>query len=107
MVLLLSGLFLFEGVTWALCRQRGIDVVTYERAFLKETLVFHRGAPAGFYDFTDDWATAERPLEPAETPSSTATSPVVGKARRSTSSGSSGSDPSSEGRAGWRSCSRT
>ena len=65
-VLLLSGLFLFEGVTWALCRQRGIDVVTYERAFLKETLVFHRGAPAGFYDFTDDWATAERPLEPAE-----------------------------------------
>ena len=65
-VLLLSGLFLFEGVTWALCRERGIDVVTYERAFLKETLVFHRGAPAGFYDFTDDWASAERPLGPAE-----------------------------------------
>ena len=46
-VLLCNGLFLFEAITWALCRQRGIDVVTYERAFLKETLVFHRGEPAG------------------------------------------------------------
>ena len=65
-VLLLSGLFLFEGVAWALCRERGVDVVTYERAFLKETLVFHRGTPAGFYDFSDDWVTCRRPLEPAE-----------------------------------------
>lgn len=66
LVLLLNGLFLFEGVAWALCRQRGIDVVSYERAFLKETLVFSRGVPAGFYDLSADWATAERPLTEAE-----------------------------------------
>ena len=65
-VLLLNGLFLFEGVTWAICQQQGIDVVTYERAFLKETLVFHRGTPAGFYDFTAEWPEADRPLMPAE-----------------------------------------
>ncbi len=65
-VILLSGLFLFEGIAWALCRERGIDVVTYERAFLQETLVFHRGAPAGFYDFSDDWVRCQRPLEASE-----------------------------------------
>lgn len=65
-VLLLNGLFLFEGIAWAICRRRGIDVVTYERAFLKETLVFHRGAPAGFYDFSDAWEDANRPLTPDE-----------------------------------------
>lgn len=65
-VLLLNGLFLFEGIAWALCKQRGIDVVTYERAFRKETLVFHRGVPAGFYDFSSDWEAANRPLEPHE-----------------------------------------
>ena len=65
-VLLLNGLFLFEGVTWAICQQRGIDVVTYERAFLKETLVFHRGTPAGFYDFTAEWPGEDRPLTPPE-----------------------------------------
>lgn len=65
-VVLLSGLFLFEGIAWALSTQRGIDVVTYERAFLKETLVFHRGTPAGFYDFGDDWVTCQRPLAPSE-----------------------------------------
>lgn len=61
-VLLLNGLFLFEGIAWALCEERGIDVVTYERAFRKETLVFHRGVPAGFYDFSAEWPRAERAL---------------------------------------------
>lgn len=65
-VLLLNGLFLFEGIAWALCRQRGIDVVTYERAFRQGTLVFHRGVPAGFYDFSADWPTANRPLDDQE-----------------------------------------
>jgi hypothetical protein len=64
-LLLLNGLFLFEGIAWALAKQRGIDVVTYERAFLKETLVFSRGVPAGFYDFGDEWD-PERPLADAE-----------------------------------------
>jgi hypothetical protein len=65
-VLLLNGLFLFEAVTWARCRQRGIDVVTYERAFRQGTLVFHRGVPAGFYDFGDDFAALDRPLTAEE-----------------------------------------
>ncbi|TXI39857.1 MAG: hypothetical protein E6Q57_20460 [Mycobacterium sp.] len=65
-VLLLNGLFLFEAIAWALCRERGIEVVTYERAFRKETLVFHRGTPAGFYDFSADWPTANRALTESE-----------------------------------------
>lgn len=65
-VLLLNGLFLFEGIAWAICKERNIDVVTYERAFRKETLVFHRGVPAGFYDFSTDWPGADRPLTPEE-----------------------------------------
>ncbi len=46
-VVLLSGLFLFEGIAWALCRERGIDVVTYERAFRKDTLVLPAGTCLG------------------------------------------------------------
>jgi hypothetical protein len=65
-VLLLNGLFLFESIAWELCRQRGIDVVTYERAFRKETLVFSRDVPAGFYDLSDRWRTEDRPLTPDE-----------------------------------------
>jgi Capsule polysaccharide biosynthesis protein len=65
-VVVLNGLFLFESITWALCRARGIDVVTYERAFRKETLVFSRRAPAGFYDFSEAWADSHRDLTPVE-----------------------------------------
>jgi hypothetical protein len=65
-IVLLNGLFLFEGIAWALAERRGIDVVTYERAFLKETLVFSRETPAGFYDFSADWAKAARPLTDGE-----------------------------------------
>jgi hypothetical protein len=65
-VVVLSGLFLFEGVAWELCRRRGVDVVTYERAFLKETLVFSRERPAGFYDFSEAWPRVNRPLDADE-----------------------------------------
>lgn len=65
-VLLLNGLFLFEGIAWAMCRDRDIDVVTYERAFRQGTLVFHRGVPAGFYDFSAEWPEANRALTDAE-----------------------------------------
>lgn len=62
-VVMLNGLFLFEAVMWAACRRRGIDVVTYERAFRKETLVFSRDLPAGFYDFGDEaWHANDRAL---------------------------------------------
>ncbi len=65
-VLLLSGLFVFEAVAWAACRKRGIDVVTYERAFRTDTLVFSRRVPAGFYDLTDQWGLEDRPLSEEE-----------------------------------------
>ena len=55
-VLLCNGLFFFEAIAWELCRQRGIDVVTYERGFIKETLVFRRGAPACLTDVSEAWA---------------------------------------------------
>ncbi len=59
-VVLLNGLFLFESIIWEVCRRRGIDVVTYERAFLKETLVFSRDVPAGFYDLSSSWDPTRR-----------------------------------------------
>jgi hypothetical protein len=61
-VLLLNGLFLFEGIAWAICRRRGIDVVTYERAFREDTLIFSRDAPAGFYDLSAAWPLEDRVL---------------------------------------------
>lgn len=54
-VLLLNGLFFFEAICWELCRRRGIDVVTYERGLIKETLVFRRGAPACLLDIGQAW----------------------------------------------------
>ncbi|MEZ5379144.1 MAG: hypothetical protein R2733_21780 [Acidimicrobiales bacterium] len=65
-VLVLNGLFLFEAILWARCRQRGIDVITYERSFRRETLVMHRGVPAGLYDFSSVWADNDRALESSE-----------------------------------------
>jgi len=65
-VVLLNGLFLFESIVWELCRARGIEVVTYERAFVPETLVFSHGAPAGVYDFSDRYAEERHPLASAE-----------------------------------------
>lgn len=54
-VVLLNGLFLFEALCWELCRQRGIDVVTYERGLIKETLLFRRGVPACLLDVSSLW----------------------------------------------------
>lgn len=55
-VVMLNGLFMFEGICWALCRQRGIPVVTYERGLVKEMLVFRRDAPACWYEMPEAWA---------------------------------------------------
>lgn len=39
-VVLLSGLFLFESIAFEICTRRGIEVVSYERAFRENTLVY-------------------------------------------------------------------
>ena len=54
-VVLCNGLFFFEAICWELCRRRGIDVVTYERGFIKETLVFRRNKAACLFDMDDIW----------------------------------------------------
>jgi len=54
-VVLCNGLFLFEAICWDLCKKRGIDVVTYERGLIKETLLFRRGVPACLLDLGDVW----------------------------------------------------
>jgi hypothetical protein len=62
-----NGLFLFEAIALALCKQRGIDFVTYERGFIKETLIFRRGEPACLLDFSDVWSRwRDVPLTAAE-----------------------------------------
>lgn len=54
-VVLFNGLFLFEAIAAELCRQRGIEVVTYERGHIKETLVFRRGEVACLLDLDRAW----------------------------------------------------
>jgi hypothetical protein len=54
-VVLLNGLFLFESIAWAICRERGIDVVTYERGFIKDTLLFRRNEVAAHLRLDDIW----------------------------------------------------
>jgi hypothetical protein len=54
-ILLCNGLFYFEAIAWELCRRRGIDVVTYERGFIKETLLFRRDEPACLGDVSHLW----------------------------------------------------
>ena len=64
---LCNGLFLFEAVAGAICERSGIDVVTYERGLIKETLLFRRNAIACLMDFTPFWPEwADRPLTDAE-----------------------------------------
>ena len=66
-VVLCNGLFLFESIAWAICRERGIDVVTYERGFIKETLVFRRNDVC-LTPMDELWATfADQPLTDDET----------------------------------------
>jgi len=55
-VLLLNGLFFFESIAWWICRDRAIDVVTYERGFIKETLVFRRNQAACLFEMDELWA---------------------------------------------------
>ena len=55
-VVLLNGLFMFEAITKAICHERGIDVVNYERGFIKETLFFARGRLACFGEIDHFWA---------------------------------------------------
>jgi hypothetical protein len=55
-VVLCNGLFLFEAITWAACRERGIPVVTYERGFIQETLVADVDAAACLFDVDDEWS---------------------------------------------------
>ena len=90
-VMLLNGLFLFEAVAWEVCRRRGIDVVTYERGMIKDTLVFERNARRPACSTSSaQWATRRtpaarrRPRRPASTSTSTI---VVTVAAPSTSSG--------------------
>jgi hypothetical protein len=66
-VVLCNGLFFFEALCWELCRRRGIDVVTYERGFVKETLVFRRGRAACLFELDDLWdRRRDEPLSPAQ-----------------------------------------
>lgn len=66
-VVLLNGLFLFESIAWAICRERGIEVVTYERGMIKEKWLFRRNDAACMLRIEDMWEEwKDLPLTPAE-----------------------------------------
>jgi len=66
-VVLCNGLFLFESVLWAICRETNVPVVTYERGFIKETLVVDVDDAAPLFHFDEAWAIArQRPLSKGE-----------------------------------------
>ena len=54
-VVVLNGLFLFESIFTALCHQRNISFITYERALMLDTFVFKRDGIAGFFRVDEDW----------------------------------------------------
>src|SRR5205823_2214033 len=67
LVVMLNGMFLFEQVARELCRRRGVDVVTYERGYMKGTLFFHRQETASRYDTSETWPLfRDHPLTGAE-----------------------------------------
>ena len=65
-VVMLNGLFLFEQVARWLCDRAQIDVVTYERGYVRDTVFFQRGSTASRYETEPLWATIrEQPLSAA------------------------------------------
>lgn len=67
-VVLLNGKFAAESVMMAVARARGIDVVTYERGFIVDTLLFDRNACANDYELSAEVVeeAQSRELLPAE-----------------------------------------
>jgi hypothetical protein len=66
-VVMLNGLFLFEQLARAACARRSVDVVTYERGYVKGTVFFHRGVEASRYDTAAVWpAYRDVPLTPEQ-----------------------------------------
>ncbi|MBV8462379.1 MAG: hypothetical protein JO368_03740, partial [Acidimicrobiales bacterium] len=54
-LVVLNGLFFFEGIASAMAAQRGIPVVGYERGFIPGTLLVHHGDPDCLLDVSDEW----------------------------------------------------
>jgi hypothetical protein len=54
-MVMLNGTFFFEAIARAICEQRGVPVVSYERGFVFGSLWFSRGTPAVRYDMGDHW----------------------------------------------------
>lgn len=66
-VVMLSGLFSFESVALAMCRARGVEVITYERTYRPGRLIFSRNTPASHYDISLAWNRhCHQPLTEAE-----------------------------------------
>lgn len=64
---LLNGKFYPERTFWERARARGVEVVTYERGFLVDTLIFARGGAVNDLDVSAHLGAAfERGLGPAE-----------------------------------------
>lgn len=58
-VVLLNGLFMFEAVIWEVARRNGIPVVSYERAFIIDSIVFAHNQVASYYRIDDVWESAK------------------------------------------------
>lgn len=67
MVVVLNGKFFAQRVMLELARERGIEVVAYERGNVKDTLVFARNKPAVPFDAEAAWRVRrDRPLTAEE-----------------------------------------
>ena len=63
-VILLNGLFMFEGLIWDVCRRHNIPVVSYERAFIVDSFVFSHNRVSSYYEIDNAWFTAQhQPLD--------------------------------------------
>jgi hypothetical protein len=63
-----SGIFWPERILWELAQRAGhMNTVLYERGFIRDTWVFARNQPPGYYDLTQHWAKyRDRPLTAEE-----------------------------------------
>jgi len=55
LLFILNGLFFAERILWEVAKRKGIPVITYERGFLPDTLVFAHDKAACYYDIDKLW----------------------------------------------------
>lgn len=55
LIIMLNGLFFAERIMWETAKAKKIPVVTYERGFIIDTVVFEKKHPVGCFNLDEEW----------------------------------------------------